>query len=51
MLGYLESSPFSAAEPYNTDSKTDFKFDEIEKAYDVFNRAAETNALKVNIEF
>lgn len=29
----------------------DFKFDEIEKAYDVFNRAAETNALKVNIEF
>lgn len=29
----------------------DFKFDEVEKAYDVFNRAAETNALKVNIEF
>lgn len=30
---------------------SDFKFDEIEKAYDVFNRAAETDALKVNIEF
>ncbi|KAK3704881.1 hypothetical protein LTR37_013572 [Vermiconidia calcicola] len=29
----------------------DFKFDEIEKAYDVFGRAAETKALKVNIEF
>ena len=29
----------------------DFKFSEIEKAYDVFGRAAETKALKVNIEF
>jgi hypothetical protein len=29
----------------------DFKFEEIEKAYDVFQRAAETNALKVNVEF
>jgi len=29
----------------------DFTFDEIQKAYDVFQRAAETNALKVNIEF
>jgi threonine dehydrogenase-like Zn-dependent dehydrogenase len=29
----------------------DFKFDEVEKAYDVFNRAKETQALKVNIEF
>ncbi|KAK5686396.1 hypothetical protein LTS10_002514 [Elasticomyces elasticus] len=29
----------------------DFKFDDIEKAYDVFERAAETKALKVNIEF
>jgi alcohol dehydrogenase len=29
----------------------DFKFDEVEKAYDVFGRAAETEALKVNIEF
>jgi len=30
---------------------TDFKFSDIEKAYDVFGRAAETGALKVNIEF
>ena len=29
----------------------DFTFDEIQEAYDVFQRAAETNALKVNIEF
>jgi threonine dehydrogenase-like Zn-dependent dehydrogenase len=29
----------------------DFKFDEVEKAYDVFDRAKETQALKVNIEF
>jgi len=29
----------------------DFKFSDIEKAYDVFGRAAETGALKVNIEF
>jgi alcohol dehydrogenase len=29
----------------------DFKFSEIEKAYDIFGRAAETKALKVNIEF
>ncbi|KAK3074240.1 hypothetical protein LTR53_003463 [Teratosphaeriaceae sp. CCFEE 6253] len=29
----------------------DFKFDQIEEAYDVFGRAAETKALKVNIEF
>lgn len=28
----------------------DFKFAEVEKAYDVFGRAAETKALKVNIE-
>ncbi|KAF2163907.1 hypothetical protein M409DRAFT_68167 [Zasmidium cellare ATCC 36951] len=29
----------------------DFKFSEIEKAYDVFSRAADTKSLKVNIEF
>ena len=29
----------------------DFKFSQIEEAYDVFTRAAETKALKVNIEF
>ena len=29
----------------------DFTFTEIQTAYDVFQRAAETNALKVNIEF
>ncbi|KAK4554468.1 hypothetical protein LTR86_008322 [Recurvomyces mirabilis] len=29
----------------------DFKFSEIEKAYDIFSRAAETKSLKVNIEF
>jgi alcohol dehydrogenase len=29
----------------------DFKFSEIEKAYDIFGRASETKALKVNIEF
>ena len=29
----------------------DFKFNEIEKAYDVFSRAADTKSLKVNIEF
>ena len=29
----------------------DFKFSEIEKAYDVFSRAAETKSLKVNIDF
>nr|OQO20600.1 hypothetical protein B0A51_12194 [Rachicladosporium sp. CCFEE 5018]OQO22643.1 hypothetical protein B0A51_09947 [Rachicladosporium sp. CCFEE 5018]OQO26004.1 hypothetical protein B0A51_08832 [Rachicladosporium sp. CCFEE 5018] len=29
----------------------DFKFNEIEKAYDIFGRAAETKSLKVNIEF
>lgn len=29
----------------------DFKFSEIEKAYDTFGRAAETKALKMNIEF
>ncbi|KAL1590628.1 hypothetical protein WHR41_00854 [Cladosporium halotolerans] len=29
----------------------DFKFSEVQKAYDVFDRAAETKALKVNIEF
>jgi alcohol dehydrogenase len=29
----------------------DFKFHEVEKAYDVFGRAAETKSLKVNIEF
>ena len=29
----------------------DFKFSQIEEAYDVFKRAAETKALKVNIEF
>lgn len=29
----------------------DFKFNEIEKAYDIFKRAAETKSLKVNIEF
>lgn len=29
----------------------DFKFSEIEKAYDIFGRAAETKALKVNVEF
>lgn len=29
----------------------DFKFSEIEKAYDVFGRAADTKSLKVNIEF
>ena len=34
-----------------TDTPTDFKFDQIEEAYDVFTRAAETKALKVNIEF
>ena len=28
----------------------DFKFSEVERAYDVFGRAAETKALKVNIE-
>lgn len=33
------------------DVDADFKFSEIEKAYDVFGRAAETKALKVNIEF
>lgn len=29
----------------------DFKFSQIEEAYDVFTRAAETKALKVNLEF
>lgn len=29
----------------------DFKFSEIEKAYDVFSNAAHTKSLKVNIEF
>lgn len=29
----------------------DFTFDEIQTAYDVFQRAVKTNALKVNIEF
>lgn len=29
----------------------DFKFSQIEEAYDVFTRAAETKALKVNIEY
>jgi hypothetical protein len=29
----------------------DFTFSEIQTAYDVFQPAAETNALKVNIEF
>lgn len=33
------------------DGGPDFNFSEIEKAYDVFGRAAETKALKVNIEF
>jgi alcohol dehydrogenase len=33
-----------------TRSLQDFKFAEVEKAYDVFGRAAETKALKVNIE-
>ena len=28
----------------------DFKFADVEKAYEVFGKAAETNALKVNIE-
>lgn len=28
----------------------DFKFSEIEKAYDIFTRASETGALKVHIE-
>lgn len=40
--------------PDNDDSANglvDFKFSEIEKAYDIFGRAAETKALKVNIEF
>lgn len=32
-------------------SLLDFTFEEIQTAYDVFQRAAETNALKVNIEF
>lgn len=29
----------------------DFKFTQIEEAYDTFSRAAETKSLKVNIEF
>ena len=32
-------------------SSIDFKFSEIEKAYDVFGKAAENKSLKVNIEF
>jgi len=31
-------------------SHTDFKFADIMKAYDTFGKAAETGALKVNIE-
>lgn len=30
---------------------SDFKWSQIEEAYDVFSRAAETKSLKVNIEF
>ena len=33
------------------DACVDFKFSEIEKAYDIFSRASETKSLKVNIEF
>lgn len=29
----------------------DFKFSEIEKAYDIFGKAAENKALKMNITF
>ena len=34
-----------------SDLFADFKFSDIEKAYDTFGRAAETKALKLNIEF
>lgn len=34
-----------------TERYPDFKFSQIEKAYETFSRAAETKSLKVNIEF
>lgn len=48
--GKLSVNPFALRSPL-TCHRPDFKFSEIEKAYDTFGRAAETKALKMNIEF